>query len=580
MQPKKLLILLCLSGFVDPASPQDRILTDIRDLAPEEIKIEGFKLSSEQDVAISAVGFRGSRKNDVMFTNAWILDSKTRDVVWEMYDANATKKGRRLLEYSESLQLPAGAYEVYYATYPYFYYQYDHGWGRYLGKFWDDIFDSENVEDLHRDFKDELRTFRIEVRGRGERFEESHIANLNKEFTQNAIIEMTGLGDEEYLRQGFSLDRPLDLEIYAVGEARDDGTFDYSWIVNTKTRDSVWKMTYRNTDYAGGAKKNRKVHETVSLPAGRYVVFFVSDDSHSFQKWNASPPYDPMFWGITIKVKDASLKQYVKTYDYEGLPEENVIVKFTRLRDNEFKTQGFTLKRPADLRIYALGEGRDGQMFDYGWIVAAKTNTKVWEMNYYDTEHAGGDEKNRLVDEVRRLEKGSYIVYFVTDDSHSYWDWNTAPPHDQERWGITIYGADDDFDPNDIGEYEPRAEGNILAQIVRVGDHERERERFTLDNDSAVRIYAIGEGADGRMFDYGWVEDAGARRVVWEMTYRTTRYAGGADKNRVFDQVIDLRKGEYILYYESDDSHSFNNWNSDPPDDPVNWGITLSLVKN
>jgi hypothetical protein len=578
MKPKILMILF-LGAFCHPAFSQT-ILTDISSLAPEEVKVEGFRLRSEQDVKINAIGFRGSRRNDALFTNAWILDARTREVVWEMYNADAKKKSRRLLEYDEPLRLPAGAYEVYYATFPYLNYHYDRGWGRYLGKFFNDIFDGEDFDNLRRQFKDDLKEFRMQVRGNGERYSGKRIAELREEFTSTAVINMTELSDEEYLRKGFSLERPLDLEIYAIGEARDDGTFDYGWIINSETRACVWKMTYRRSDYAGGDKKNRKVHETISLPAGKYAAFFVTDDSHSFQRWNAAPPYDPAFWGMIIKVKDGSLKKYVKTYDYEGAPEKNVIIKFTRLRDSEFKSQGFTLKRAADLRIYAIGEGRDGQMFDYGWIVDAKSNKKVWEMDYYHTEHAGGDQKNRLIDEIKRFEKGSYLVYFVTDDSHSYWDWNTAPPYDQEHWGITIYGAAENFNPNDVSEYQPREDADILAQIVRVGDHDRERTRFTLEKDGDVRIYAIGEGIDGRMYDFGWIEDAETRKVVWEMTYRKTRHAGGADKNRLFDDLVHLEKGEYILYYESDDSHSFNDWNAAPPYDPANWGITIYKVKD
>jgi hypothetical protein len=36
-----------------------------------------------------------------------------------------------------------------------------------------------------------------------------------------------------------------------------------------------------------------------------------------------------------------------------------------------------------------------------------------------------------------------------------------------------------------------------------------------------------------------------------------------------------LDKGEYKLRYRSDDSHSHNRWNDDPPDDQHYWGITL-----
>ena len=75
--------------------------------------------------------------------------------------------------------------------------------------------------------------------------------------------------------------------------------------------------------------------------------------------------------------------------------------------------------------------------------------------------------------------------------------------------------------------------------------------------------------------DYGWIEDARTGTTAWEMTYSMTFYAGGGRKNRVVNTTIVLDKGEYTLRYKSDDSHSYNNWNVDPPEDPEYWGITL-----
>jgi len=63
------------------------------------------------------------------------------------------------------------------------------------------------------------------------------------------------------------------------------------------------------------------------------------------------------------------------------------------------------------------------------------------------------------------------------------------------------------------------------------------------------------------------------------MTYRRTDHAGGAKKNRVFDHTITLPAGEYDVYYVSDGSHSFRDWNDRRPNDPVNWGITISKAK-
>ena len=59
-------------------------------------------------------------------------------------------------------------------------------------------------------------------------------------------------------RASCSPSRPR-FEIYAVGEAREDGEFDFGWIINADTRATVWRFTYRDSQPAGGAAKNRVV---------------------------------------------------------------------------------------------------------------------------------------------------------------------------------------------------------------------------------------------------------------------------------------------------------------------------------
>ncbi|MFQ5771832.1 MAG: hypothetical protein ACE5HX_14960, partial [bacterium] len=472
----KSFLILCICTANHSAYAQNTILTEIRDLSSEEIKVEGFKLNSDQTVKVEAVGFY-SRKRDFILTKAWILDAQTRDVVWELEDADSERKGRRLVEYEDTLDLTKGAYEVYYAIFPFYSYWHKDSLGDFFGRIFNEIFDHEEYDDVHNDFRKELKSFKIVIRGKGKRFQDDAVKQLHAAFNKNAFVSMTALREDEYVQQGFVIEKPLEVQVYAVGEVRRDGTFDYGWILNTQTREKVWKMSYRDSNHAGGAKKNRMVNEVILLDAGRYVAFFVTDDSHSYRGWNAAPPYDPMFWGLTLRVIEPAMKKYVKLFDYEDRPAENVIVQLTRLRDNEFESEGFTLKKPMDLRIYALGEGRRREMFDYGWIVDVKTHKRVWEMDYFNTEHAGGSEKNRLVDEVVPFEKGSYMVYFVTDDSHSYWNWNTAPPFDQESWGITLSCVNKDFKADDVAKYEAQQDKSILAQLVRIQDHERERAR-------------------------------------------------------------------------------------------------------
>ena len=57
--------------------------------------------------------------------------------------------------------------------------------------------------------------------------------------------------------------------------------------------------------------------------------------------------------------------------------------------------------------------------------------------------------------------------------------------------------------------------------------------------------------------------------------YEESDPAGGARKNRMFEGTVTLPAGAYVLRYASDGSHSFDDWNDDPPDDPESWGITV-----
>jgi hypothetical protein len=113
-----------------------------------------------------------------------------------------------------------------------------------------------------------------------------------------------------------------------------------------------------------------------------------------------------------------------------------------------------------------------------------------------------------------------------------------------------------------------------IAQIADVGDEENKTVEFTLDREKSVRIYSTGEGLGGQMYDYGWIENAESGQTVWQMTEPQTKHAGGHVKNRLVDAVVTLPAGKYRLRYKSDDSHSFDRWNSIPPD--VNfWGIAV-----
>ena len=571
--------LACAAALACAPAYAQNNLAEIDRIYPEQLRTEGFELDREQDIRIAATGVHLKQGRDEMVLGtAWILNAQSREVVWS-FSAAALEDERRveLQSQAATLKLKPGAYEVYYASFPYFRNEDDWSFSSEVGK----LLGGKPKNVFHRgfnreDYYDLYREFKIAIQGQGRKQSREEMVKKQEARRADAVIALAAVDDNYYAQQGFVLDQPITVQIEATGEARKgkESEFDYGWIVNVDTREKVWKFSYRDSEHAGGAEKNRRIRESLSLPAGKYAAFFVADDSHSPRKWNSTPPYDPAAWGMFIRVAAAEQK-HLKKFEYEVLKQKDIIFSLAPVRDNDLRSHGFTLKKPMKLRVYALGEGTDDDMADYGWIVEAKTQKKVWEMRYYDTEYAGGAHKNRMLDEVVQLEAGSYMAYFVTDDSHAHREWNSSPPYDPEHWGLTLLAAEANFSRADIAEYSPEADPTILASIVGVRDHASKRASFTLKKDTEVRIYALGEGSEGDMNDYGWIEDAKTGRVVWEMGYRMTDHAGGARKNRMFNGTIFLKAGDYNVYYESDDSHAFNDWNASPPHDPSHWGVTV-----
>ncbi len=563
---------------------------DLRNLKPREVQSAVFTLGSPQDVQIHAIGAEagddggtfgwlsamwsspGSKRDETQprpawMGNAWILDLSTRTVVWELSAAPTRRGHRSLRTFDGPLHLPAGTYEAFYSAFPTMYWSASDG---------DTTAGQRFVNWLTDQGWDE---FRFSIQGNARVLAGAEADHWRRSLDTNAVVSLRGDRAEAFQQSGFALDRAMPIELYAVGEAREDAEFDTGWLINADTGERIWKMTWRDSSPAGGAEKNRTARVTRQLPAGRYAAFYATDDSHDAHAWNAAPPHDPDGWGLVVRVVDPAARSAARNFEYTHVPTAATIVALTGVGDDETLSRGFTLVRPMDVRIYAIGEGREGRMFDYGWITSADTRQKVWEMRYADTEHAGGDPKNRLADRTVHLDKGSYIVHFVTDDSHSAREWNAAAPFDGRHWGITLLAASGTLDPRAVEAYAERNDVNVVAQLTGVRNHDAPRTRFVLDRQTEVRIYALGESSGGRMADYGWIEDAKSGRTVWEMTARLTVGAGGAAKNRKFDGLVTLPAGEYTLRYETDDSHAFGSWNAAPPDDPEMWGITIFRVR-
>jgi CubicO group peptidase (beta-lactamase class C family) len=129
---------------------------------------------------------------------------------------------------------------------------------------------------------------------------------------------------------------------------------------------------------------------------------------------------------------DAWSEPFVPTVD---LP---VVALVENVGNDDLKSEAFTLDAPRRLRVYAVGEGGRGGMYDFAWIEDTDTGGRVWFMNWPETEDAGGSGKNRKIDESFVLPAGRYALRFRADDSHAYKSWNAVPPSDG-FWGAIVW---------------------------------------------------------------------------------------------------------------------------------------------
>ena len=562
-----LLAISAASYAVEPIAKLDRIRSD-------RVMVTGIEFPKGGQFTIKGIGMV-SKHSDDFSAYGWLLDSQTRRPVWIMERDNTDRKGRSgLREADGKIDLKPGKYELYYYA--------GSGWmgnfnikGDNVFQFFGDLFNGSFNDDI----EDHLDEFSIAIYPPNENFKDYKSFTPEGGFA-DALIQFVKVGHSEYMQQGFKLDKPTALRIYGLAEYPSGykTPADYAWIINSDSREKIWEMDRWNTDPAGGGNKNRYVDEEMEFEKGSYVLLYVTDDSHSYEDFNVMPPYDPLNWGVAILPTPKFDKAAFHLFEPAG--RGDALISLIRVGDDESLSQPFKLDREMEFRIFCIGEWA-GEFADYGWIENASTGRTVWEMTHRNTEHAGGGQKNRMFDGTVTLAKGSYIAHYLTDGSHSYRDWNDSPPYEGELWGLSIFpGAN--FDKSKftiLNEDQLEISADILVKMTGLGDNVRKRAKFSLSKQTKIRIYAVGEGDSDEMFDFGWIVNDKSGKIVWEMTWRNTEPAGGASKNRLYDDTIILEVGTYEVNYVTDGSHSFNDWNSAKPRDPASWGITVSIDK-
>jgi hypothetical protein len=569
------LCLLAVAGACRVAA-QEQIVASIENIEREGLYRELFSLTRPAEVEIDAIGSGSQEFGGALLAYAWILDLRSRVPVWKM-DASAasqTKHENNLRE-RETVLIPAGDYALYFAAYG----------GSFPVEKKIRILDllnlgSVSIQGGHMvdwneygdpaEWKAVVRLTAADATG-------DLVRNPAAEPDLGSLVRLAPLENNVVRRARLDLSAPARMRLLAVGEysASCRGFADAAWITGIETCERVWEMTLVNTEPAGGGEKNRRFDKEVELSAGAYTIEVASDATHAYGNWNTAPPYDPESWGLTL-IPLTPLAPGVARVTLDP-PYANVIVRIDRVGDGQYRESLFRLTHAADFHVRALGEWdkTEDRYFDFGWIEDPLQLKTIWTMESLAGVYAGGECRNRLVEDRVHLEPGIYQVGYVSDDAHSFDGWSNEPPFDASAWGIQVCGVGADFSPAWVTPIEGDAIDRTLIRIAPVRDDENRRVRFQVREPLTVRIVAIGEGRHGDMFDYGWLENETTGATVWQMQYPDTRPAGGAQKNRRVDRLLKLDPGTYVLHYETDDSHAFGSWNDTPPDDPQLYGVTL-----
>ncbi len=290
--------------------------------------------------------------------------------------------------------------------------------------------------------------------------EKDRIVEVDPWTQSEPLVDLTRIGDDALRNEQFSLSESASLIVYAMGEISSGGSlYDYAWIENNSSRETIWEMSRAKSEAAGGDATNRVEMTFLELSAGTYTVYYRSDESHSFERWRKRQPRNPERWGITVFPADSrsfnqdafellalegveadiSVSETLELADDAAATTAEQIVRFDAVGNDSDLSQAFELESESKLRIVAQGELSSGGRYDYGWIEHQETGERVWEMTVQNTRYAGGEDRNRRFEGLITLPAGAYLARYISDFSHAFGDFGEGEPDSPQDWGMRIF---------------------------------------------------------------------------------------------------------------------------------------------
>ena len=378
-----------------------------------------FEARQQMRVAISAVGSVAENdEGEELAVYGWILSKSTRNPVWIMGPASIDRlEGQMAFVDADTINLEEGRYSA------------------FLTSHWDGVsrYRRSNSRDRSR--------WHLTIQSADDNAElETHVVSSSQD--QDKLWSAAPLSDDQRQAFVFEVHRPTDVGIYAIGELeREDNStlIDYSWIEDVHSGRPVWHLSLDNTQWAGGATRNRMYRGTIPLTRGVYRAVARTDGRHAYEQWRGNPPYDPSAWGITLTPEE---KDAVTGFDPWMDANRRPIISFTRVQDDASLSSRFTVAEPASVVVWAYGEiTSGGSLWDFATLSKVENGNvnEIWSMDHASSLPAGGAGKNRMAVEFFQLSPGEYELSYESDGSHAYGVFNDDPPHHPERWGVTMF---------------------------------------------------------------------------------------------------------------------------------------------
>ncbi|MGH8014747.1 MAG: hypothetical protein ACREBV_00990, partial [Candidatus Zixiibacteriota bacterium] len=331
MKANKLWSLPLLAIFFLGSTVSAINVAEITDMTAGELQSVGFTTKKDARITISAAGIRSVNSHDLL-AYAWIINSDTRQLVWEMESRKTERMKAKgtLREFNGTEFLRAGNYELYYFVRQPDYWEWNNGRSNFFSAL-GSLFNGDDSRIRRSDIRDCFVTLT------SDELTSTDISRFEVDGgLEGALVRHSRLGNDEFIKTGFELTKPTSLRIYSLIEYpsyTDGSPADYAWIINLDTREKVWETDKWNVEYGGGGEKNQLHDETVNFEKGRYVLYIVTDDSHSFEEFNANPPYDPYNWGVTILPGKNFDKTAFAAMEVPGRGE--ALIDFTRARNDD-----------------------------------------------------------------------------------------------------------------------------------------------------------------------------------------------------------------------------------------------------